>query len=132
MALRVLLQELLIEAVERLGSRFLPRNLNRARKLFGRLLPGQAGDVDIENIRLRCECMQYDPELEKAFVGEIGSTSQTYSEAEARKTLKVLREKLRELENKCEQCESAYDWSGILDTAAERGVESIHRLRPGG
>ncbi len=121
-----------VEFMERLLSRKAPANARRGRRLFGWPFPGKSGDVDIDTISERCKYMRFDPELEKTFLSNVGSTSQSYSRTEAENALSILRRQLGKLEDNCGNCTSAYKWDKLLRNAEDRGVDSVRRLRPGG
>ena len=116
------------------GTFIVERGLKRGVSLLfsfvGYLAPDPAGDVDIDGLKVRCKCMQYDPELQKYFEDELHlRTGEHYGEEKTKKILKQLIAKMKVLAKEknetCKKCEDAYTPDTIIQNADKRGNESL-------
>jgi hypothetical protein len=114
---------------ERIINRRLPSTIRRGGGILGKLFPGKAGDIDIDDITVQCKCRELDSELKKRFKQEFGS-NYTLDQETATMAISRLKRWTKELaeEKDCSECNDAYDWNNILERARDRGVKSVRRL----
>jgi RHS repeat-associated protein len=100
-----------------------------------------SGINDVKGVINQCICETYDPKLKDWFVKQkyepgMASWGTSFTEADAKKVLKGLREEFRRLideeegctednAEECEKVENLYPWENILENAKERYTPNV-------